>query len=61
MSPKYKDPYNEITRSPIREEIKRAYRYANDLNLNFKPLSYEKNVYWIFNIIVLVHLDVLPL
>jgi len=45
LSPKYKDRYNEIARSPIREEIKRAYRYANDLNLNFKPLSYEKNVY----------------
>ena len=45
LSPKYKDRYNEIARSPSRKEIKRAYRYANDLNLNFKPLSYEKNVY----------------
>jgi putative pyruvate formate lyase activating enzyme len=43
LSPKYKDRYKEIARSPTKEEIRRAYQYANDLNLNFKPLSYEKN------------------
>ena len=42
MSPKYKDRYKEISRFPKKEEIKRAYKYANDLNLNFKSLSYEK-------------------
>ena len=42
MSPKYKDCYKGIARSPTKEEIKRAYKYANDLNLNFKSLSYEK-------------------
>jgi putative pyruvate formate lyase activating enzyme len=42
MSQKYKDRYKEIARSPTKEEIKRAYKYANDLNLNFKSLSYEK-------------------
>jgi putative pyruvate formate lyase activating enzyme len=45
LSPKYKDRYKEIAKSPNKEEIRRAYRYANDLNLNFKPLSYEKNAY----------------
>ena len=45
MSPKYKDRYKEIARAPRKEEIRRAYQYANDLNLNFKSLSYEKNVY----------------
>ena len=45
LSPKYKDRYKEISRSPTKEEIRRAYQYANDLNLNFKPLSYEKNVF----------------
>ena len=42
LSPHFKDSYKEISRSPTKDELKTAYRYANDLNLNFKPLSYEK-------------------
>ena len=42
MLQKYQDRYKEIARAPAKEEIKRAYKYANDLNLNFKSLSYEK-------------------
>jgi len=43
ISPKYKDRYKEISRFPKKNEIKEAYKYANDLNLNFKSLSYEKS------------------
>ncbi|MFB5600175.1 MAG: pyruvate formate lyase activating enzyme, partial [Nitrososphaeraceae archaeon] len=41
-SPQFKDRFKEISRSPTNEEIKNAFRYAKDLNLNFRPLSYEK-------------------
>jgi putative pyruvate formate lyase activating enzyme len=44
-SPKYRERYNEIARSPTEEEIIRSYQYAKDLGLNFEPLSYEKSVF----------------
>lgn len=44
-SPKYRERYNEIARSPTEEEIMRSYRYAKELDLNFEPLSYEKSVF----------------
>jgi putative pyruvate formate lyase activating enzyme len=44
-SPKYRERYNEIARSPTEEEIIRSYQYAKELNLNFEALSYEKSVY----------------
>jgi putative pyruvate formate lyase activating enzyme len=43
-SPKYRERYNEIARSPTEEEIVRSYQYAKELDLNFEPLSYEKSV-----------------
>ncbi|MFB5601210.1 MAG: radical SAM protein [Nitrososphaeraceae archaeon] len=42
MSPQFKDRFKEISRSPTNEEIKNAFQYAKELNLNFRPLSYEK-------------------
>jgi putative pyruvate formate lyase activating enzyme len=44
-SSKYRERYSEIARSPTKEEIKRSYQYAKDLNLNFEALSYEKSVF----------------
>jgi putative pyruvate formate lyase activating enzyme len=44
-SPKYRERYSEIARSPSEEEIIRSYQYAKDLGLNFETLSYEKSVF----------------
>ena len=45
ISPKYREHYSEIARSPSEEEIIRSYQYAKDLGLNFETLSYEKSVF----------------
>jgi putative pyruvate formate lyase activating enzyme len=44
-SPKYRERYNEIARSPTEEEIMRSYQYAKGLGLNFEALSYEKSFF----------------
>jgi putative pyruvate formate lyase activating enzyme len=44
-SPKYRERYSELARSPTKEEITRSYQYARDLDLNFEKLSYEKSVF----------------
>jgi putative pyruvate formate lyase activating enzyme len=44
-SPKYRERYSEIARSPSEEELVRSYQYAKDLDLNFEALSYEKSVF----------------
>jgi len=44
-SPKYRERYSEIARSPTEEEIIRSYQYAKDLGLNFETLSCEKSVF----------------
>ena len=44
-SSKYRERYNEIARSPTKEEIIRSYQYAKELNLNFEALSYEKSIF----------------
>lgn len=45
ISPKYREYYSEIARSPSEEEIIRSYQYAKDLGLNFETLSHEKSVF----------------
>ena len=37
-SPKYRERYSEIARSPTKEEIVRSYQYAKDLSLNFEVI-----------------------
>jgi putative pyruvate formate lyase activating enzyme len=44
-SPKYRERYSELARSPTKEEITRSYQHARDLGLNFEKLSYEKSVF----------------
>jgi putative pyruvate formate lyase activating enzyme len=44
-SPKYRERYSELARSPTEEEIIRSYQYAKDLGLNFETLSCEKSVF----------------
>lgn len=44
-SQKYRERYSELARSPTKEEIKKSYKYARDLSLNFEKLSYEKSVF----------------
>lgn len=44
-SPKYRERYSEIARSPTEEEIKGSYKYAKDLGINFETLSCEKSVF----------------
>jgi putative pyruvate formate lyase activating enzyme len=44
-SPKYRERFCELTRSPTEEEIIRSYHYAKDLCLNFETLSCEKSVF----------------
>jgi putative pyruvate formate lyase activating enzyme len=44
QSSKYDEKYAEIARRPTSDEIRRAYRYARDLDLRFEGLSYEKNM-----------------
>jgi putative pyruvate formate lyase activating enzyme len=44
-SSKYRERYNDISRTCTLEEIGRSYKYAKELGLNFEPLSYEKSVY----------------
>ena len=44
-SSKYRERYNEIARSPTKEEIITSYQYAKDLGLNFEALSCEKSVF----------------
>lgn len=44
-SPKYRERYNKIARSPTEEEIVKSYQYAKELGLNFEALSYEKSVF----------------
>jgi putative pyruvate formate lyase activating enzyme len=44
-SPKYRERYNEIARSPTEDEILKSYQYAKELGLNFEALSYEKSVF----------------
>jgi putative pyruvate formate lyase activating enzyme len=40
---KYDIKYQEIARRPTAQEIRQAFRYAEDLGLRFQSLSYEKN------------------
>lgn len=44
-SPKYRERFSELARSPTKEEIMTSYRYAKDLGLNFEMLSWEKSVF----------------
>src|ERR687895_695377 len=44
-SSKYRERYNDISRSCTVDEITRSYKYAKELGLNFEPLSYEKSIY----------------
>ncbi len=44
-SPKYRERYSEIARTPTTEEVISSYKYARDLGLNFEPLSCEKSVF----------------
>src|ERR671922_867625 len=44
-SSKYRERYNDISRTCTLEEIGRSYKYAKELGLNFEPLSYEKSVF----------------
>jgi putative pyruvate formate lyase activating enzyme len=44
-SSKYRERYNDISRTCTSEEIVRSYEYAKELGLNFEPLSYEKSIY----------------
>jgi putative pyruvate formate lyase activating enzyme len=44
-SPKYRERYSEIARSPTEEEIIRSYQYAKDLGLNFEGVSFEKSAF----------------
>ena len=42
-SSKYDIKHQEIARRPTAQEIRQAFRYAEDLGLRFQSLSYEKN------------------
>lgn len=42
-SAKYDEKYAEIARRPTTAEIKRAFRYAQELSVRFEAVSYEKN------------------
>jgi putative pyruvate formate lyase activating enzyme len=44
-SPKYRERYSEIARSPAKEEIAKSCQYAKDLDLNFEALSYEESAF----------------
>lgn len=44
-SQKYDKRFQEISRTPSREEIVESYRYAKELGLDFQELSYEKSVH----------------
>jgi putative pyruvate formate lyase activating enzyme len=44
-SDKYRERYSDLARSPTKEEIKKSYKYARDLGLNFEKLSCEKSVF----------------
>lgn len=44
-SSKYRERYNDISRTCSVDEITRSYKYAEELGLNFEPLSYEKSIY----------------
>ena len=44
-SSKYRERYNDISRTCNLDEITRSYKYAKELGLNFEPLSYEKSIY----------------
>ena len=44
-SSKYRERYNDISRTCTPEEITSSYKYAKELGLNFEPLSYEKSIY----------------
>lgn len=44
-SPKYRESYKEMARTPTNKEIIESYTYAKVLGLNFEPLSYEKSVH----------------
>jgi putative pyruvate formate lyase activating enzyme len=41
--PKFKDRYRPIARRPRRDEILQAYRYADELGVRFRSLSWEKH------------------
>ncbi len=42
-SKNYQSRYQEIARSPTRDEVRDALRYADGLGLNFETITYEKN------------------
>jgi putative pyruvate formate lyase activating enzyme len=44
-SSRYRERYKDISRSCMEDEIRRSYKYAKELGLNFEPLSYEKSIY----------------
>jgi putative pyruvate formate lyase activating enzyme len=41
-SARYNDKYHEIARRPTAQEIRDAFHYANELNLHYSSLSFEK-------------------
>ena len=43
QSSKYNEKYADLARRLTRDEILEAYRYAEQLGLNYKLLSFEKN------------------
>jgi putative pyruvate formate lyase activating enzyme len=43
-TPDYNPKYEDISRFPTREEVLEAFRYAKTLNVNFEPLTFEKNM-----------------
>ncbi|MFW6182816.1 MAG: radical SAM protein [Chloroflexota bacterium] len=45
-SPKYDDKYAEIARRPTRQELRRAFQMARDLELNFESLSLERKAFF---------------
>lgn len=42
--PRYNPKLADIARYPTAEEIEEAYAYAENLNLNFAPLTFEKGL-----------------
>jgi len=41
-SAKYDPAYRDMARFPTRDEIEEAYRYADNLGLNFETVTFEK-------------------
>ncbi|MEM4207281.1 MAG: hypothetical protein QXW96_01490, partial [Candidatus Nitrosocaldus sp.] len=41
-SPNYDPAYKDMARSPSKQELDEAYRYAKSLDLNFELITFEK-------------------